>query len=96
MNPTPARCLGRVIETAGTKHVVMLDPPKPYFLINREERHLAAVLFHLLCLGDNLTRLVHSRRPNWPVLPDECGVYFEYSFLRDAWHSLGKGEAANA
>jgi hypothetical protein len=74
----------------------MLETSKPYFLFNREERHLAAVLFHLLCHGKNLARLVHSRRPDWAVLPNECGVYFDYSFLRDAWHGLGKGVDANA
>ncbi len=74
----------------------MIDLSKPYFLFNREERHLAAVLFHLLCLGDNLARLIRSRHPDWKVLPNECGVYYDYSFLRDVWHNLGRGEAANA
>jgi hypothetical protein len=74
----------------------MLELSKPYFLFNREERHLAAVLFHLLCHGENLTRLIHSRRPDWTVMPDECGVYFDFSLLRDAWHSLGMGHDANA
>jgi len=46
----------------------MLDISKPYFSYNREERHLAAVLFHLLCLGDNVTRLVSSRCPDWTIL----------------------------
>ena len=76
----------------------MLDLSTPYFCFNREERHLAAVLFHLLCLGDNIERLIQSRGlgRDWEVMLEECGVYFEYSFLRDAWHRLGTGEEANA
>src|SRR5271155_3594674 len=35
--------------------------PEPYYRFNREERHLAAILFHLLCLRDNAKKLLCSR-----------------------------------
>jgi hypothetical protein len=69
----------------------LLDPERPYCLFNREERHLAGVLFHLLCLGGNAKRLCSRLRPDWPARDDELGVYLEYSYLRDVWGAIGRG-----
>ncbi|TPG57829.1 hypothetical protein EAH89_10460 [Roseomonas nepalensis] len=68
----------------------LFDAGRPYFLFNREERHLAGVLFHLLCLGDNADRLCSRLCPNWPVRKEEFGVYLEYSYFRDAWDEIGR------
>jgi len=64
--------------------------PDPYHAFNREERHLAAVLFHLLqdrARLDTLLRRVAGL--NWPLADAEFGIYFEYAHLRDLWHKMG-------
>ncbi len=47
---------------------------KPYYLFNREERHLAALLFHVLCYENNIRRLLDGLGLDWPVVPNEAGV----------------------
>jgi len=75
---------------------LLLDQERPYFLFNREERHLAGVLFHLLCVRGNAKRLCSQLRPDWPARDDEIGVYLEYSYLRDVWDAIErKGPEAN-
>lgn len=73
----------------------LLKIDRPYFQINREERHLAAILFHILNLPDtdNVTLLLQRAGCDWRLDKEEFGVYFEYSHLRDLWHSAG--QAAN-
>jgi hypothetical protein len=56
-----------------------------YDLINREERNLAAVFYHVLLMGDNMARFLKSIEYGSPVVPGESGVYFEYAYLRDLW-----------
>lgn len=70
--------------------VPVLDPDWPYFLFTREERHFAAVLFHLLCLPGNAQALLDAFGTGWTFDDTEGGVYFEYSYLRDRWHTLGQ------
>jgi hypothetical protein len=68
------------------RRLVRID--EPYFQFNREERHLAAILFHLLNHKDNAERVLQRAEPDWKVNPAEFGVYFEYSYPRDLWHEL--------
>jgi hypothetical protein len=62
----------------------------PYYDFNREERHLGAILFHLLNRPGNVDRLFALADIKWLVEPKEFGIYFEYSYLRDLWHALGQ------
>ncbi|MCB0771611.1 MAG: hypothetical protein KDC00_14520 [Flavobacteriales bacterium] len=64
---------------------------RPYYTFNREERNLAAILYHLLLSGEeNLKRFLElvDHKPEWSV--DKCEVYFEYAWLRDKWHLMDK------
>ena len=70
------------------------DPGKPYYVFNREERHLAAILFHLLNLDDDAVKRFCS------LIDCKCdptdhwfGIYFEYSYLRDRWKKLSDNAA---
>lgn len=66
-----------------------------YFAINREERNLAAILYHLLLLEDYLGSFLASISCPFSVEPTELGIYFEYSYLRDLWYNIGDGEDGN-
>ncbi len=69
---------------------------EPYFQFDREERHLAGILFHLLNHKDNAERLLCSAAPGWRINPAEFGVYLEYSYARDLWNQMGaKAESNN-
>ena len=69
---------------------------EPYFQFDREERHLAAVLFHLLNHKDNAQRALRSVEPDWKINPAEFGVYLEYSYPRDLWNKMEvKAESNN-
>lgn len=56
-----------------------------YHTINREERNLAAIFYHALLLGDNLSRFLDLIGYEHPVDPGEFAVFFEYAYLRDLW-----------
>lgn len=61
----------------------------PYYTFNREERNLAAILYHLLLTGEqNLGRFLElvDHTAEWPL--NKCEVYFEYAWLRDDWHRM--------
>jgi hypothetical protein len=60
----------------------------PYFQFVREERHMAAVLFHLLNYKDNAERALQSVERDWKINPGEFGIYLEYSYPRDLWHKM--------
>lgn len=62
---------------------------RPYYEINREERHLAAVFFHALLLGNNLERFLRRVGCDYPWCEEEAGMYFEYAYLRDLWEERG-------
>jgi hypothetical protein len=61
---------------------------EPYFQFDREERHLAAILFHILNYKDNAERALRSAEPDWKIDPAEFGVYLEYSYPRDLWNKM--------
>ncbi len=61
----------------------------PYWTICREERNLAAILYHLLLCGENLQRFLDVVGYQAPLSSTESAVYFEYAHLRDLWSSLG-------
>jgi hypothetical protein len=51
---------------------------EPYSKINREERHLAAILFHLLQIPFNLDALLkYACCEKWKIDCEEFGIYFE-------------------
>ncbi|MBW6533749.1 MAG: hypothetical protein K0B11_01955 [Mariniphaga sp.] len=62
----------------------------PYYSINREERNLAAIFYHALLIKDNLKIFIKELGIEYPLVEDEMGIYFEYSFLRDLWFSIDK------
>jgi len=71
------------------------DTAEPYYKLNREERHLGAILFHLLQHKPNCEWLLKSAGCNgqgWDIVEDHFGIYFEYSYPRDLWSSLNKCE----
>jgi hypothetical protein len=69
---------------------------EPYFQFDREERHLAAILFHLLNHKDNAERALRSTEREWKINPVEFGVYLEYSYPRDLWNKMQvKAESNN-
>lgn len=65
----------------------MIGNPSGYWSFCREERNLAAILYHLLLCGDNLEQFCRSVEYQ-PTLRDPA-VYFEYAYLRDLWFCLG-------
>ncbi len=70
----------------------LLGSTAPLCAINREERNLGAILFHLLNVDwpDNLLRFVKLVGYHDVGSLDEAAIYFEYAFLRDIWHASGK------
>ena len=58
-----------------------------YSTINREERNYAALLFAALCLPENTQRFLTACGYHQKI-NDEFGVYFEYAYLRDLWHTI--------
>src|SRR5437016_4481837 len=61
---------------------------EPYFQLDREERHLAGILFHLLNYKDNVALALQSVEAGWNINPAEFGVYLEYSYPRDLWNKM--------
>jgi hypothetical protein len=59
-----------------------------YYKINREERNLTAILYHLLLLDDNLKLFLQKINNDFPINDSEMGIYFEYSYLRDLWNNI--------
>ena len=60
-----------------------------YYKINREERNLSAILYHLLLSKDNLHKFLSLIGcPNISAKIDEIEIYFEYAFLRDLWNII--------
>jgi hypothetical protein len=64
----------------------------PYYTINREERNLAAIFYHTLLIKDNLKTFITKLEIDYPLIEEEMGIYFEYSFLRDLWFSIDKSD----
>jgi hypothetical protein len=62
-----------------------------YYEINREERNVAAILYHFLLKEENLDLFIKKINSN--LIEDkkeQYAVYFEYAFLRDLWDSIEK------
>lgn len=62
----------------------------PYFKINREERNLAAIFYHVLLVNNNLAKFLVKIGVDFPISPEEMAIYFEYAHLRDIWYSFDK------
>ena len=62
-----------------------------YYSINREERNLAAIFYHLLLQKSNLSHFLNLVKYSLPVIEDEVAIYFEYAFLRDLWFDIDVG-----
>ena len=56
--------------------------------INREERNLAAVLYHVLLLEDNLTRFLALIECPFDVVEPEMAIFLEYAYPRDLWSQI--------
>ena len=60
-----------------------------YWELNREERNLAAILYHVLLMDGNLQRFLRRIECGFTIKVDEMAIYFEYSYLRDLWFNMG-------
>jgi hypothetical protein len=65
----------------------ILDTKEAYWSFCREERNLAAILYHMLLCGDNVERF--CRAVGYQPRLWDSAVYFEYAYLRDLWSCLG-------
>ncbi|MFB6317296.1 hypothetical protein [Saccharicrinis sp. FJH54] len=63
----------------------LLNYKEPYFRINREERNLAAIFYHVLLINNNLEKFLQKLKVDFPIVSAETGIYFEYAHLRDIW-----------
>ena len=59
-----------------------------YTAINREERNLAAVLYHALLLEDNLTPFLALIDCPFDVVESEKAIFVEYAYPRDLWSQI--------
>jgi hypothetical protein len=59
-----------------------------YSAINREERNLIAILYHVLLLADNLSRFLTLIHCPYVVDESEMGIFLEYAYLRDLWSQI--------
>jgi len=70
----------------------------PYYEICREERNYVAILFAALYIPGNIEKfiafLLKERIPKGQLGGEWC-IYYEYSYLRDWWNTLGCSEKAN-
>ena len=69
-----------------------LNCKSSYAPINREERNLAAILYHVLLLNDNLGQFLALIECPFDVLESEMGIYVEYAYPRDLWSRIGDNE----
>lgn len=74
---------------------VSLDYKDGYFKINREERNLAAIFYHVLLLDNNLKRFIDLVGCKYDIVENEMGIYFEYAFIRDLWNNIDQGNNIN-
>ena len=56
-----------------------------YYPICREERNIAAILYHALLLPGNLTKFLGLIGSEHSDNCEEASIYFEYAYLRDLW-----------
>jgi hypothetical protein len=72
------------------------EPSLPYYEFNREERHLAAILFHILNQTGYVNRFLKALDCDWQIKDKEFGIYFEYSYPRDLWHAMDRSADLHA
>ena len=63
-----------------------------YSAINREERNLAAILYHALLVNDNLDRFLALIECPGDVVESEMGIYLEYAYVRDLWFHIEEND----
>lgn len=63
----------------------LLDWKHGYHAICREERNVAAIVYHLLLHPPNLKRFLDLAGCKLALVDNEMAIYFEYAFLRDLW-----------
>ena len=73
----------------------LLNYSPAYFTINREERNLAAIFYHVLLINNNLEKILSKLDINYPIIEEEVGIYFEYALLRDLWYRTPKEDNEN-
>ncbi|HPN32616.1 MAG TPA: hypothetical protein PKY81_16815 [bacterium] len=69
-----------------------LNFEKNYYLFNREERNLAAIFYYALLINENLKIFLETIKCDFEIIPEEFGIYFEYSYLRDLWTYIDGNE----
>ena len=69
-----------------------LDCKSSYSAINREERNLAAILYHALLLEGNLSRFLALVECPYMVDKSEMAIFLEYAYPRDLWSQIGDNE----
>jgi hypothetical protein len=84
---------GLIVVSMNLRQLVQID--EPYFQFDREERHMAAILFHLLNHKDNAERALRWVESDREINPAEFGVYLEYSYPRDLWNKMGVRAESN-
>ena len=107
-NYTPHRLTEEGYQTLCT-HLSMSDRPQKgmrhtlsfqgsYAELVREERHLAALLYHLLQSQRNLNTFVElvSHTEGAHHGDPSCGLFFEFAMLRDLWATRMDDEKARA
>jgi len=74
-----------------------LDWNDAYFKIDREERNIAAILYHILLSKwpDNLNKFLQLIPGMSSIAMNDrgVGIYFEYSYLRDLWAQIDGADA---
>lgn len=69
----------------------------PYFRFCREERNLAALLYHhWLASPKNLEAFIRLVDAGLQGDPAECEVYYEFAMLRDLWDRMEDAEVLSA
>lgn len=69
---------------------------EPYSAFNREERNVAAILYHLLLVDGNLARFANLIGADIDTDPQKVEVYYEFAYLRDLWHRHTDNEQRRA
>lgn len=68
----------------------LLNHNTSYYTFNREERNLAAILYHVLLINNNLKRFLNKLSYQLPVNPEKTEIYVEYAMLRDMWDGIDR------
>lgn len=66
-----------------------------YAAINREERNLCAILFHMLLINDNIRPFMELLGNPFTKPGADVNIYMEYAYARDLWNTMGRDTDAN-